>query len=211
MRRPPADDLKFPYNQRYIMRAWKLLFLPRGTQQPDQSKPADVEPRCLSRRGARALRRVPHAAQRTLRAGQRQEIRRRGHRGMESLQHHLRQRRRDRRLVGRADRRLSRQRSCAKSRRRVRQHGGSGRIQPALSDAGGHPRHGRLSPQRAAAEHAFRGRRRPQSARREGFDRLHAGAGRGQSGNARAARSSKAPARAAMAGTARACSIPTPR
>jgi mono/diheme cytochrome c family protein len=38
---PPADDLKFPYNQRYIMRGWKLLFMPRSTQQPDQSKPAE--------------------------------------------------------------------------------------------------------------------------------------------------------------------------
>lgn len=39
--RPPADDLIFPFNQRFFVRAWKLLFVPDGTLQPDKSKSPD--------------------------------------------------------------------------------------------------------------------------------------------------------------------------
>jgi len=37
----PAADLGFPYNQRYLMRAWKLLFVPREPLQPDPARDAD--------------------------------------------------------------------------------------------------------------------------------------------------------------------------
>lgn len=36
----PDNDLKFPFNQRYLMRAWKLLFVPGHPYQPDSSKDA---------------------------------------------------------------------------------------------------------------------------------------------------------------------------
>jgi mono/diheme cytochrome c family protein len=34
----PANDLAFPFNQRYLMRAWNLLFLPSYRFQPDPSR-----------------------------------------------------------------------------------------------------------------------------------------------------------------------------
>jgi mono/diheme cytochrome c family protein len=34
----PKNELQFPYNQRYVMRAWKLLFLPNGEYKPDQQR-----------------------------------------------------------------------------------------------------------------------------------------------------------------------------
>jgi len=34
----PANDLSFPFNQRYLMRAWNLLFLPAHRLEPDPSK-----------------------------------------------------------------------------------------------------------------------------------------------------------------------------
>jgi mono/diheme cytochrome c family protein len=34
----PANDLRFPFNQRYLMRAWKLLFVPKHPFEPDVSK-----------------------------------------------------------------------------------------------------------------------------------------------------------------------------
>ncbi len=37
---PPANDLKFPFNQRYLMRAWKLLFVPGHRFEADASKDA---------------------------------------------------------------------------------------------------------------------------------------------------------------------------
>ncbi|PWC34788.1 cytochrome c [Azospirillum sp. TSO35-2] len=37
----PANDLKFPFNQRYLMRAWKLLFLPGERMTPDPSHPPE--------------------------------------------------------------------------------------------------------------------------------------------------------------------------
>jgi mono/diheme cytochrome c family protein len=38
---PPAARLSFPFDQRYIMRAWKLLFMPSGPYKPDPQQPAD--------------------------------------------------------------------------------------------------------------------------------------------------------------------------
>jgi mono/diheme cytochrome c family protein len=34
----PVNDLSFPFNQRYLMRAWNLLFLPSHRLEPDPSK-----------------------------------------------------------------------------------------------------------------------------------------------------------------------------
>ncbi len=39
---PPANTLSFPYNQRYVMRFWKLLFVPSQPDQPDTTKTQDV-------------------------------------------------------------------------------------------------------------------------------------------------------------------------
>ncbi len=36
----PVNDLKFPFDQRYLMRAWKLLFVPNHPFTPDSSKDA---------------------------------------------------------------------------------------------------------------------------------------------------------------------------
>jgi mono/diheme cytochrome c family protein len=36
----PADSLDFPFSQSYLMRGWKLLFLPKQPFQPDTSKDA---------------------------------------------------------------------------------------------------------------------------------------------------------------------------
>ena len=35
------NDLWFPFNQRYVMRGWKLLFMPSAPYEPDTSKTAD--------------------------------------------------------------------------------------------------------------------------------------------------------------------------
>ena len=58
----PANDLAFPFNQRYLMRAWNLLFLRRTVSNLILPR-RDVEPRRLPRKCAWALRRMPHAAQ----------------------------------------------------------------------------------------------------------------------------------------------------
>jgi len=39
--RPPANDLFFPFNQRALMRGWKLMFLPWRRFEPDVSRTAD--------------------------------------------------------------------------------------------------------------------------------------------------------------------------
>lgn len=35
----PANALTFPFNQRWLMRGWKLLFLPHGSLRPDPARP----------------------------------------------------------------------------------------------------------------------------------------------------------------------------
>ncbi|HEY0420946.1 MAG TPA: cytochrome c, partial [Acetobacteraceae bacterium] len=37
----PASTLGFPYNQRYLMRAWRLLFVPGHRFEPDSGRPAE--------------------------------------------------------------------------------------------------------------------------------------------------------------------------
>ena len=36
---PPSDDLKFPYNQRYLLRFWNILFNPDRRFQPNSNRP----------------------------------------------------------------------------------------------------------------------------------------------------------------------------
>ena len=52
---------------RAVMRGWNGLFLTPGDFQPDPQKIGGMEPRRLSRRGARPLRRLPHAEERARR------------------------------------------------------------------------------------------------------------------------------------------------
>ena len=52
----------FPFNIRYGMLVWRWLYFDEAYFKPDPAR-APVEPRRLSRRGARPLRRLPHAAQ----------------------------------------------------------------------------------------------------------------------------------------------------
>jgi mono/diheme cytochrome c family protein len=59
----PLNKLPFPLNLRPIVAGWQLLFLERGTFQPDLSKDRGVEPRRLPRRRSRPLRVLPHPAQ----------------------------------------------------------------------------------------------------------------------------------------------------
>ena len=148
---PPIarNTLTFPFNQRWSMVVWSLLFnRERALQAQPVAKPG-MEPRRLSRRGARALRRMPHAAQSRLRARQPPEIRRRGHGRLACLQHHVRQRLRHRRLERRRSDRLSLDRSRVGPRHGGGADGRGGRPELQPADAGGHPRAGRLSAQRA--------------------------------------------------------------
>ena len=39
--RPPANDLSFPYNQRYLMRFWNVLFNPGRRFQPNSDRPPE--------------------------------------------------------------------------------------------------------------------------------------------------------------------------
>ena len=57
----PPPQLRFPLNFRVLMRGWNFLFFRPGILEPDQNKGARLEPRPLPGRGARPLRRLPHA------------------------------------------------------------------------------------------------------------------------------------------------------
>jgi mono/diheme cytochrome c family protein len=39
----PRNDLSFPYNQRYLMRFWKILFLPSHPDRPEPGRTTDVD------------------------------------------------------------------------------------------------------------------------------------------------------------------------
>ena len=59
-----ADNtLVFPFNQRYTLRAWKLLFMPTRQWEPSSGPRRGMESRIVSRRSACALRRLSHAPQ----------------------------------------------------------------------------------------------------------------------------------------------------
>ena len=63
-RRTAPNDLRFPLSFRPLLAGWNLLFLDRRRYRPDAGARRRMEPRRLSGRGARPLRRLPHAAQR---------------------------------------------------------------------------------------------------------------------------------------------------
>jgi mono/diheme cytochrome c family protein len=53
----PAPNLGFPYNQRYLLRAWRLLFVPSEPFRPDDSKPEPVN------RGAYLVQALGHCGE----------------------------------------------------------------------------------------------------------------------------------------------------
>ncbi len=65
---PPANDLKFPFDQRYLMRAWKVLFVRAIVSRPIHQG-CDLESRRLSHRASWPLRRMPYAPQFNARIG----------------------------------------------------------------------------------------------------------------------------------------------
>ena len=60
-------DLRFPYNNRSLILGWRTLFFNEGEYKPRPVEIRRVEPRRLSRAGARPLLDVPHADQRARR------------------------------------------------------------------------------------------------------------------------------------------------
>ena len=59
--RPP--DVAFPFSWRFLLTGWKLLFFNRGPFPAEPGLRCCLEPRRLPRHRARALRRMPHAAE----------------------------------------------------------------------------------------------------------------------------------------------------
>jgi mono/diheme cytochrome c family protein len=53
----PAPNLGFPFNQRYLLRAWRLLFVPSAPFQPDSGKPEPVN------RGAYLVQAMGHCGE----------------------------------------------------------------------------------------------------------------------------------------------------
>jgi mono/diheme cytochrome c family protein len=60
------NEMAFPFNIRPLMFGWNLLF---ASRREESGQGRSLEPRRLSGRGARSLRRVSHAAQRARRDG----------------------------------------------------------------------------------------------------------------------------------------------
>ena len=58
----PANALPFPFSIRRAVGLWKLLYFDNAGLRPDPIAKRTMEPRPLSRRGPRPLRRMPHAA-----------------------------------------------------------------------------------------------------------------------------------------------------
>ena len=77
----PANQLAFPYNVRPLLAGWNLLFLDKAPFRPIRPR-RRLEPGRLSRRRARPLRRLPHAAQQARRGGTGPRPRRRRGRGL---------------------------------------------------------------------------------------------------------------------------------
>ena len=137
-----ANTLAFPFNQRWSMVFWSLLFNADTAFRAQHRAERGMEPRRLSRRSAGALRRVPHAAQSCFRPRQSQEIRRRADRRLEGLQHHLRQGNRHRRLERRRIVDYLAHRPCGGPRHGGRSDGRSRRPELQPDGAGGYPRGG---------------------------------------------------------------------
>ena len=63
------NEVSFPFDIRPLMFGWNLLFAEPPTVRDGSGQGRGLEPGRLSRRGARSLRRMPHAAQRARRHG----------------------------------------------------------------------------------------------------------------------------------------------
>ena len=74
--RPARKPLSFPLNQRPVIAGWKLLFL-RSDVPAGSHEERRMEPRRLSGRGPRPLRRLPYAAQCARRRARQRPVRRR--------------------------------------------------------------------------------------------------------------------------------------
>ena len=101
-----ANDLGFPFNQRWAMSVLECGILQEPALRPGRLETGAMEQRRLSRHRARPLRRMPHAAQLRLRPGAWPRACRRGAPGLARLQHHLRCQVWYRRLVRRRHRSL---------------------------------------------------------------------------------------------------------
>ena len=66
-RRLLANDLAFPFNQRFVVAGWKLLFLKGGTYKADSAQSAEWNRGAYLVEGSGPLRRVPYPAQRAWR------------------------------------------------------------------------------------------------------------------------------------------------
>ena len=82
----PENTLHWPYNQRGLMAIWSKLYNPDKRFEPVADQSRRVEPRRLSRRGARSLRRMPHAAQFPAGAQEQAQVRRRHGRRLARVQ-----------------------------------------------------------------------------------------------------------------------------
>ena len=74
---PPRNDLAFPFNLRWLMVFWNLLNFTEGRFVPDPEGERRAESRRVSGRRARALRRMPYAAQPDARLEHERALRRR--------------------------------------------------------------------------------------------------------------------------------------
>ena len=84
------NELTFPFNIRYGMLAWRLLFFREQCLRARREQERAMEPRRLSGRGARPLRRLPHAAQLHGRDRRQQALSGRPDRPMVRARHHRR-------------------------------------------------------------------------------------------------------------------------
>ena len=91
--------LMFPFNIREGIGAWNDLYFKPGAFVPDASKSGGMEPRRLSRRGARPLRRLPYAQGHRDAAGDIESVFGRRDRRLVRAQHHLGRQARHRTLV----------------------------------------------------------------------------------------------------------------
>ena len=73
------NQLQFPFDQRWLMAIWNIAYNADSRFRPNPVTKPGMEPRRLSCRGARALRRMPHPAESGLHPGQPGEVRRRDH------------------------------------------------------------------------------------------------------------------------------------
>ncbi len=146
---PPPNDISFPFNQRYLMTFWNILFNPDHRFRPNADQPPEWN------RGAYLVEALGHCGDchtpRNLLFGLKRasEIRGRGRAGLEGVQHHARPGLGHRRLVGGAAARLSFPWPRRGARIGERADGRGGRQQPALSERRRHQSHGHVFDERS--------------------------------------------------------------